>query len=118
MAIHPDYPGLKVEVEVNHEPLHEYQDDEVQGESRVVTRYIEAQSGEEFKVKYSFEDPFPNDKDVGLVVKIDGNLVDDGFCRKEKFTKGGAFHTEGVEVKAGSKWRVQRLCFGELRISK
>jgi hypothetical protein len=50
MAIHTDYPGLKVEIVVNGQPLPEHDPETNTADSNVVTKYVEAESGAEFSV--------------------------------------------------------------------
>ncbi|KAK3673767.1 hypothetical protein LTR78_006320 [Recurvomyces mirabilis] len=48
MAIHPDYPGLEVTVDVGYSPLLEYRDGETEDIGAECTNYVEAVSGAEY----------------------------------------------------------------------
>jgi hypothetical protein len=117
MAIHANHPGLTVEVMVDDEALPEYVDNEDSSVGNEVIRYIEARSGAEFEIWYTFDEAFPTAKDVGVLVDIDGKSVDDAyFSRQESHTS--PFATQGVEMKIGSNWVLQCLSFVDLQISE
>ena len=48
MAIHPDFPGLEITVDVNKKAMLEYRDDEDEDSNAYCTNYVEAISGQEF----------------------------------------------------------------------
>jgi hypothetical protein len=52
MAIHPDYPGLTVEVVVDDLTLTEYIDDTEAPPTDTVVKYIEAVSGANFAIRF------------------------------------------------------------------
>ncbi|KAF1926053.1 uncharacterized protein M421DRAFT_7279 [Didymella exigua CBS 183.55] len=66
MAIHEDFPGLKVEVIINSKALPENFDEESQVDPDEVVRFVEAEAGAEFAIKWSFDKHFPKSKDIGL----------------------------------------------------
>lgn len=49
---HPDHPGLKVEITVNDQAPPKFEDEDEPQNSKVITKYIEAQSATEFKVDF------------------------------------------------------------------
>lgn len=75
MAIHNDYPGLKVEIVVNGQALQEYEDKSDKANAKVVTRYVEARAGAAFSVVVSFEQPFQNNRGIAMHVLVDGNTI-------------------------------------------
>jgi hypothetical protein len=119
MAIHPDHPGLTIEVVVDEEPLPEYIDHETSSEGKELTRYIEARSGAEFQIWYRFTTLFPTKKDISFIVDIDGKVVDSGFFQRNTLTSSAEpFVTDGAEVKIGSKWVLQCLSFVNLDVGE
>ncbi|KAH5159734.1 hypothetical protein HBH69_060220 [Parastagonospora nodorum] len=75
MAVHPEYPGLTVQVVVNGEPLPEYEDEDATDVPKVVTKYIEAQAGTEFEIVQVFPDGFAGSDDVRTRCYIDNQEV-------------------------------------------
>lgn len=59
MAIHKDNPGLTIKIMANGKPLREYGNASEKTGSDEVTKYIEAQSGVEFMIRYKLSRPFP-----------------------------------------------------------
>ncbi|KAH4400484.1 hypothetical protein HBH92_232170 [Parastagonospora nodorum] len=75
MAVHPEYPGLTVQVVMNGEPLPEYEDEDATDDPKVVTKYIEAQAGTEFEIVQVFPDGFAGSDDVRTRCYIDNQEV-------------------------------------------
>lgn len=71
MAVLDGVPGLKGEILVGDQPLHEYNDEE-EATPNEVTKYVEAQSGAEFTVRNTFSAPFPTRYGVEFSVSVDG----------------------------------------------
>ncbi|KAH5330007.1 hypothetical protein HBI12_065300 [Parastagonospora nodorum] len=114
MAIHQDHPGLTVELVANSKPLQEYDNTSEETGPGEVTKYIEARSGMEFMVRYKFVAPFPDKKDVGYKVIVDGKRVKNSFFKRGELLKTGSFFTHGVTVGSDSKWVVQHFAFADL----
>jgi hypothetical protein len=74
MAVHPDVPGLQVDIiaGVSGAPLHEYVDGEKEGCHCTITRYVEAVPNDEFVVRCIFRADFESGHDVGVRVLVDG----------------------------------------------
>ncbi|KAI4655275.1 uncharacterized protein J4E79_008342 [Alternaria viburni] len=66
MAVHGDYPGLKVQIVVKGKPLDEYEHEEEEELPKTTTRYVECHSGAEFAIKTKFTSPFPR-MDLSIV---------------------------------------------------
>ncbi|KAK4575330.1 hypothetical protein LTR86_001184 [Recurvomyces mirabilis] len=77
MAIHLDFPGLEVTVDVGYSPLLEYRDDDTEESDAHCTNYVEAVSGAEFGVAIQIDShAYPN-SDRHLLVKFfaDGRRI-------------------------------------------
>ncbi|KAF2677306.1 hypothetical protein K458DRAFT_163912 [Lentithecium fluviatile CBS 122367] len=72
MAITTVYPGLQVDVVVNGAPLQEYDDDEDEDSPDTTTKYVEATSGANFEIRYSFGTGFSAKHAVVTRVHVDG----------------------------------------------
>ncbi|KAF2127283.1 hypothetical protein P153DRAFT_295534 [Dothidotthia symphoricarpi CBS 119687] len=103
MAVLDDCPGLKAEIIVYAQPLEEYVDEDEEDPPKTVTKYVEAQSGAEFALKWKFSTPFPTQYGVQAVVHIDGvatyNTVmwpEDLHGRRGFANQGGIFEQDGV----------------------
>lgn len=116
MAVHPDYPGLEVEVTVDGKPLEEYVSSDETDDPKTITRYIEAVSGTEFALKLAFGDKFPTKHDVGFEIEIVGNAVRSSCRRKDSLPKVEVI--KGTNYLIESQWFLQHFAFSELRISK
>jgi hypothetical protein len=118
MAIHPDHPGLTVEVTVDDQPLEEYTDADDVTDPKTITRYTDARYGAEFAIKFNFESPFPANSDVGYKIWVDGKLVKAAFVYQRQLLIRGPYITSGAKIKGKAGWYLQRFCFADLRISK
>ena len=70
MAVLDECPGLKVDIAVNNLPLQEW-DDEEESSPGTVTKYVEAQSGAEFEIRWSFSTPFSDEYGVQATILVD-----------------------------------------------
>ncbi len=59
MAILPSHPGIKVSIVCNGAALQEYDDEDDETQTHVVSKYIEAVSGAEFGIKCEVSPPWP-----------------------------------------------------------
>jgi hypothetical protein len=114
MVTFNDHPGLNVQVVVNNRALQEYDDDEAgQG---AISKYIEAVSGKEFALKFTFTRPFPTQHGVEIRVSVDGegdriltHTPDELHKAEGHFKRGVGFHKDG-------QWYRQNYCFTALNI--
>jgi hypothetical protein len=117
MALLDDVPGVEVQIVVQDQVLHEYQDRSAQVSAKTTERYVEAQSHAEFQIRYAFSKPFPADRPVSMIVTIDGKDVDEPLIRPfELFEPQGHF-SHGPISSIGSRWMVQKYCFSPIDIS-
>jgi hypothetical protein len=118
MAILPSVPGLEIQVVVNDDALHEYEDHTARVSKGTVERYVEAQSNVHFEVRYAFRPPFPADRAVSMIVTIDGEDMDEPLIRPFEL-----FDTEG-HVSCGpvgemnGQWVVRKYRFSPIHISE
>lgn len=117
MAIHNNYPGLKVEIVVGGKALKEHEERKIMLRPNTVERYIEAEAGTEFAIKYSFDQSFSHDKDVSMTVFADGRIVKKPIHSETKLSSGLS-ETIGEAVRYfNGRWQQQTLRFSELSIS-
>jgi len=118
MAVHPEYPGLTVQVMVNSKPLPEYQDPNAIDDPKDVTRYIKAQAGTEFEIVQVFLDGFAGSDDIRTRCYIDGQMmrkpISTGASRKSVPRQKIA----GVKEKKGNSWYWRPFQFQKLCASK
>ncbi|KAF2635880.1 hypothetical protein P280DRAFT_534484 [Massarina eburnea CBS 473.64] len=123
MAVHPKIEGLKVAIFVNDQQLKEYNDrpEESQSDastSTTVERFIEAETGVNFEIRYKFSRPFPQDRSVSMVVTIDGQNIDEPLVRpRELFDKDGHV-SAGSITNAGCDFFLQKYQFSPLDITE
>lgn len=117
MAILPDQPGLKVEIYVNGSPLKEY-DDDGDLKPKTVTKYIEAVSGAQFKIKYSFHEPFPSKHDITAKVWVDGKVLNNTLIHKRDIFHKSGYTCSGARSYLGGKCFSSAFKFAELEIGK
>ncbi|KAJ4986461.1 hypothetical protein SVAN01_08023 [Stagonosporopsis vannaccii] len=117
MAVHEDYPGLKVEVVVDDKPLHEYDKAEkfTHNGSHVI-RYVEALAGTEFAITLEFDKPLRRDRGMVCRVLADGNsiaspIIDTNF-RKWPYKRC----VSSVTRFEGSQITANKLCFGHFEV--
>jgi hypothetical protein len=118
MAIHTDYPGLKVEIVVNGQPLPEYDDETNTPDSNVVTKYVEAESGAEFSINYSFDKTFPTSHDVNVRCSLDGRQVRKPRVGRTKLLCERGQKITGLRVQEGKSWGLKKFRFSDLVVGK
>ncbi|KAF2127284.1 hypothetical protein P153DRAFT_358892 [Dothidotthia symphoricarpi CBS 119687] len=118
MAIHPVYPGLTVQVTVNDQPLPEYDDEDATTDPKVVTKYLEAQSGTEFAIKYTFAEPFPSSKDVGVFIYVNDKLCNASLIRRVKLFDPSGHTKTGVRTQTDNGWVLHHFRFDDLVMSE
>jgi hypothetical protein len=115
MAILPTHPGLTVQITVDGKQLPEYTDDDAPNESNTITKYIEAQPGSEFAIKYTFDKTFPTKNDVGIDAFIDGTLLSSPIIKKHRLLSRSR-KILGFMTNANDKWMLQKWTFQKLSI--
>ncbi len=116
MAVIDECPGVKAEVCVERRALPEYDDEEEEKVPNVVTKYIEAQSGKEFTIKWVFSPPFQNEYGVRVGVKIDGEKPNFRVYPPEDLFRPGGHIKIGVGFKKEGEWFRRNYRFTSLNI--
>ena len=116
MTIHPDHPGLEVEVVVNDVPLKEYDDEEAP--PHTVTKYVESTSGANFKVRYRFTKPFLTTHGVSLDLSLDGIYMAGSICCNLELLNDEWDFQEGAEFLVNGAWYMRKFFFSELTIGR
>ncbi|KAH6639651.1 hypothetical protein C7974DRAFT_410606 [Boeremia exigua] len=111
MAIHKDHPGLSVEIVVNGNALREYENNDQVHEPETVARYLQAQPGAKFGIRWSITEAFPSNRDISHSVWIDGRLIsqltnraDNLHDKTSRTVKAGKSFVQG-------EWSDQKLVF-------
>ncbi|KAK5127456.1 hypothetical protein LTR85_006795 [Meristemomyces frigidus] len=100
MAVHDELPGVQITIIADGQPLHEYQDTDIDEDDKTVTRYIKADSDQEFKIKVELgkNTVFKGDC-LSFQVFVDGTQVDDLLPSKSQALEGGLTqYSEGVDL--------------------
>jgi hypothetical protein len=118
MVVLPDVPGLKVQVVVQGQPLREYQDLAADIAERTAECYVEAHTGAVFEIHFTFDDSFPGDRPVSMIVTIDGKDVDEPMVRPHELYEPGGHVSRGPIQKIGSTWKVRPYKYAPVDISK
>ena len=116
MAICDQYPGLKAEVVVDRQPLQEYADDEA--EPGTISKYVEAASGKEFAMRFTFADPFPTQHGVEIRVSVDGEQSRVLSYGPEELYNAEGHHKRGVGFQKDGQWYRQNYRFTALNIGR
>jgi hypothetical protein len=118
MAILDAVPGLEFQILVDGQPLPEYENEEEPQDDDTVTKYIEAQSGKKFAIKYKFNNSFHRKHHVRVNVYVDGGL--DYVCRNMwgKDNCKVEWINLGPISKVGTRYFQQKFLFRELVVSK
>jgi hypothetical protein len=118
MAVHPEYPGLTVQILVNGEPLPEYEDEDATDNPKVVTKYIEAQAGTDFEIERVYPDGLSGSDDVRTRCYINDqevrSFVNTSISRQSGPRKKIAY----VKERKRNSWYRRSLQFQRLCISK
>jgi hypothetical protein len=121
MAIAEQHPGLEAGIDINGQRAVEYDDDDDDDEDttpNTVSKYIEAHSGAEFKIRYRFGNDFlaPH----GLIAKayLDAKHADSIVLRQELFYgrkyRATDMYIRGTREKLGRKYFERKFCFTSL----
>jgi hypothetical protein len=116
MAITRAFPGIQVEVLVEGEPLKEYDDEDEEVTTDKVTKFIEAKSGSEFKIRWTFTPPFPGDS-VCFYIYMDGTYVCGAYAQQPDFLGPTYINSvSGIDSSKGQNWFHEKFCFSEITI--
>jgi hypothetical protein len=118
MAIHPDHPGLTVEVLVNGQPLPEYEDEDITDEPNVNTRYVEAQAGVEFEIAYTISKAFAGGDDFNARCYIDGQKVESRVVRNTNLGARKTYTFRGLRSCNDGQWTMRAFEFKNLHIGE
>ncbi|KAL0263258.1 hypothetical protein SLS55_002238 [Diplodia seriata] len=85
----------------------------------VITKYIEAGSGQNFSIHWSFENSFPfKDTHIMSSVCLDGKYVDCVAFAPENMSKPEGFTLYGARVMKDEKWYQLPFSFADLKIDE
>jgi hypothetical protein len=116
MPEHPLYRGLKCEIRCNGVALTEYDAPADESPSpMIVVKYIEAQTGTDFNIRYSFKPPFHQHNHIMVVFNIDGKERDDHLRRMNDGDSGGSI---GERVYTPSGSTLSRYYFSEIDVAE
>jgi hypothetical protein len=116
MTVCDQYPGLTAEIVVDHRPLKEYEDDEA--EPGAISRYVEAASGKEFSMRFTFTRPFPTEHGVEICVSVDGEQSRVLSYSPEELYRPEGHYKRGVGFQKDGQWYRQNYRFTALNIGK
>ena len=120
MSVLPAYPGLTVELMVNGQPLQEYDNDDEEAESPNTTaKYIEAQSGTQFSVRYTSSQLLP-EPEFTVRIFLNGTKVEGSVYRNSryKFKLNDPYIKKGRVSLDGQQTVVRAFQFSEINIGK
>ncbi|TKA68521.1 hypothetical protein B0A55_08169 [Friedmanniomyces simplex] len=121
MAIHPCLPGMVVNVNVNHQNLPEYDDDEtVEAYPTACVKYIEAISGARFHLAFRFDaEIFPHvDSNVSVEVTLDCGAGCETCCEPRHIRQPSYKLIEWAVRGTRNGLVKQAMVFSELTISE
>jgi hypothetical protein len=85
MAILPSQPGIKVSiVDSRGTAFQEFPDDDAEHSDKVVSKYIEATSGSEFRIRWELTSPWPAHT-LLLWFYVDSKCVGGVYCHQRKY---------------------------------
>jgi hypothetical protein len=118
MAVIDEVPGIEVGIVVNGQHLQEHQDRDAEISPKTTERYVEAQSGAEYEIHYSFKEPFPGDRTVSMIVTVDGKDMDEPMIRPFELFDPKGHASQGHLSRQGMQTVVQKYSFAKLAISE
>lgn len=115
MTITSKIPRITTEVLVDSVALPQYEDEEENHASvAMVTKYIEAKSGADFVIRYSFEEK--PQYDVRVDVHLDGKWAASKLALLKAFRNGALQQTiDGVKSNNGGRWVLAKFSFTDLK---
>ena len=120
MAVIDEVPGLKVEIVVNRDPVLEYKSNDEEAKSTRVTNYIEATSGAEFRLDYTFSN-FTAKHGVCAFIKLDGKSAEGRFWSKsdlEGCLNGKSLPVNGARSFENGQYIERNFCFSEVHTGR
>jgi hypothetical protein len=120
MAVLPGCHGVKVEVIVDDQALHEYDDNsDTPPSPGTVTKYVEATSGSEFATHLMFTRGYPYQVgDVEKLIYLDGKVVESYIVSPKAFFHPAQHFVDGRCAYVGSAVVLQKFRFTELSIGR
>ncbi|KAF9693625.1 hypothetical protein EKO04_008158 [Ascochyta lentis] len=116
MAVLPSCPSLTVEIIVNGAPLQEYDANEEElALPKGITKYIEAQSGANFAIRFMSLQPLP-DLEFSSCIYLDGEGVDGQIFAKGDFALDEHYTTTGRYSTVGHQTVLQEFQFSEIAV--
>ena len=109
---------IKASVLVDDKELKEYKDEDAESTTNVVTKYVEATTGQAFSIRvevlenYKFTSPA-----IESDIYIDGKCCGRSVCQK-KLSKSRAEMIDiekGIRVKDGDEWKLRPFLFSEIK---
>lgn len=116
MAVIDEVPGIEIGIVVNGQHLREYEDTGANVAPKTAERYVEAQSGAEYEIHYKFEDPFPGDRAVSMIVTVDGVDVDEPLIRPFELFDPKGHASQGHHSRQAMTSVLQKYSFSKLDI--
>ncbi|KAI8934333.1 hypothetical protein NX059_009069 [Plenodomus lindquistii] len=117
MAVTKKTPELKVQIFVNGAPLEEHHDGDEMTADDAVTAYVEAVSGANFEIRYTFGLQFVAKHDVNCCIEIDGKSVGSPvFDTLHPIQKGHVYDRIGEKEEENGKCFVRRFRFVDVEI--
>ncbi|KAF2004869.1 hypothetical protein P154DRAFT_571621 [Amniculicola lignicola CBS 123094] len=117
MAILSEVPGLEAAILVKGKKVQEY-DDWVHQNQKQVSKYVEAQSAEEFEVHYEFKQPFPDDRPISTKIFLDGVMIDEPLLRPNEIYAKEEHLIAGPVSRFGTGWIVEKFRFAEVSLEE
>jgi hypothetical protein len=114
MAILRDQPGLKVEILVDGVPLQEYDYENEEIMPSVVTKYIEAKSGDNFTIRYTVLPQFHIKHALVVQSYLDGKSMVKRVFSEERIRKYASRTVTGVREAIAGKYYERKFCFSQL----
>lgn len=90
MAVHPDFPGLEVQITIDNDALQEYVNPDPESDSKTVTKFIEARDGAQFAVRFVIPGGLFHNYDIRAAIRLDGKHMAGKVYKREKYRNGGA----------------------------
>jgi len=129
MAIFDFLPGFEVTVNVDGEPLKEYNDNEdeiIPGEvgkyqaSKTVAKYIELVTGKGFTIKLSVGHPYKMRDHLSFTIMADGVCIDRFLLLKQTYNIRGSWKeiVTGFTCKVAGRTSEKPLKFAAIQICK
>lgn len=119
MAIHPEFPGVEVTIEVDGVALREYASDEDQQPQVTTTCYVESQAGKNFIVMLKFPEDFAQmqQSDIEAILTVDGQRMRSLVIHGAKNGRGQK-SWDGVRDKEGETCLLRKFMFAPLNMGE